>query len=82
MNDNSVIFSNTYLVNELFTILKNRNSDVTGLKLISHQADHKIDKKIFNQKPLNITEWFGINIEHGLPAIFNLIWSIKDIVKI
>ena len=64
MNDDSVIFSNTYLVNELFTILKNRNADVTGLKLISHQADHKIDKKIFNQKPLNITKWFGINIEH------------------
>ena len=64
LNDNSVIFSNTYLVNELFTILKNRNLDVAGLKLISHQADHKIDKKIFNQKPLNITKWFGINIEH------------------
>ncbi len=64
LNDNSVIFSNTYLVTELFTILKNRNSDIAGLKLISHQADHKIDKKIFNQKPINITKWFGINIEH------------------
>jgi len=45
LNDNSVIFSNTYLVTELFTILKNRNLDVARLKLISHQADHKIDKK-------------------------------------
>ena len=64
LNNNSTIFSNTYLVESLFKIINSRDLDFSNLRLISHQADHKIEKKLYNKKPHNFSKWFGINIDH------------------
>ena len=35
-----------------------------NIKLITHQSDIPITKKLFNQKPSCIAEWFAVNVDH------------------
>ena len=59
--ENCVIFANTVNLKNLFYYLKKVNK-FKNLKLITHQTDIEIDKKLFNSKPSCISEWYSPNI--------------------
>jgi len=63
LKENHVIFSTTDLVEELFNILEN-NINFKNLKLITHQSDISIDKKLFTKKPDCISTWYSTNINY------------------
>ena len=63
LKENHVIFSTTDLVEELFNILKNK-INFKNLKLITHQSDISIDKKLFIKKPDCISIWYSTNVNY------------------
>ena len=60
--ENNIIFSNTNYVKYLFNSLK--DCEFKNIKLITHQTDIPINKKLFNQKPNCISEWYSINVDY------------------
>ena len=62
LKENDVIFCNTHFVEYLFKDLKSCN--LKNLKLITHQSDIPINKRLYNKKPDCISEWYGININY------------------
>ena len=62
LSENNIIFSNTNYVKYLFKSLK--RSNLKNIKLITHQTDISINRKLFEQKPDCISEWYSINIDH------------------
>lgn len=61
--EDSIIFCNTALLKDLFIQLK-KSKHLMNIKLITHQSDIPITKKLFNQKPSCIAEWFAVNVDH------------------
>ena len=61
--EDSIIFCNTGLLKDLFIQLK-KSKHLMNIKLITHQSDIPITKKLFNQKPSCIAEWFAVNVDH------------------
>jgi len=66
--NNQIIFTNNYLLDSLFELL-NRNSNLKNLKLITHQTDFSITKKVFNSRPDSISKWYSINVDHHHPDL-------------
>lgn len=64
IKENDIIFCNTYLVLELFSILDNV-TNLSNIKLLTNQTDHEISKKLFNKKSNCISEWYSINVSHN-----------------
>lgn len=60
LKENSIIFTNTYLINDLFRSLK--NSKFRNIKIISTQTDHSIEYRDFNKKPSCVSKWFSTNV--------------------
>ena len=57
--DGDTIYCKTDYIDELFYHIK--SSDFKNLKLITHQADIDIDKKLVYKLTANFTHWFAIN---------------------
>tara|TARA_B100000900_G_scaffold413094_1_gene436275 strand:+ start:941 stop:1978 length:1038 start_codon:yes stop_codon:yes gene_type:complete len=66
--ENCVIFANTVNLKNLFFYLK-RVKEYKNLKLITHQTDIEINKKLFNSKPACISEWYSPNISYEHPNL-------------
>jgi hypothetical protein len=72
IKENDIIFSTTDFVNELFLLLGSVK-ELKNLKLITHQSDIAISKKMFSTKPDCISEWYSTNVNyehknlHSLP---------------
>lgn len=62
IQEGDVIFTNTYLLDDLFEKLY--SSKLKNIKLITSQTDHIIDKKRFVKKPKCISKWYSINVVH------------------
>jgi hypothetical protein len=62
LKENQIIFCKTEYINELFYILK-KQCKFKNIKLITHQSDLKITKKIFSSKPNCISKWYSINVD-------------------
>ena len=60
LNENDVIFTNTYFLDILFEKLKELN--YRNIKIVSSQTDHLIDKKIFIKKPETVSYWYSTNV--------------------
>ena len=69
LNENDIIFCNTYFVKELFKILV-QFRELKNLKLITNQTDHSINEKLFKLKPSNISEWYSINVSINASGLF------------
>ena len=69
LKENYVIFCKTEYVKELFQIL-NKQCQFKNLKLITHQSDLKITRKLYNKKPLCISEWYSINVDTKQEGLF------------
>ena len=68
LNENDIIFCKTEYLKELFFILK-KECNFNNIKLISHQSDLTIDKKLYNFKPKCISKWYSINIDYEKPDL-------------
>lgn len=62
LQENSIIFTNTYLVSVLFDLL--RDSRFRNLKIITSQTDHSINKKLFKLKPISVSRWYSTNVNY------------------
>ena len=60
LHENSIIFTNTYLVSVLFDLI--RDSRYRNIKIITSQTDHSINKKLFMLKPPSVSRWFSTNV--------------------
>lgn len=67
LNEGDVIFCNSDYLEVLFKSLKNKK--IKNLKLISHQSDRTIDKKIFQKMPSSIAKWYSINVNFSDPRL-------------
>jgi len=85
LKENSIIFTNTYLVNDLFSSLK--SSKFKNIKIISTQTDHSIGNRDFDKKPICVSKWFSTNVnfqnEQLVPIPLGLAneYSPKNILK-
>lgn len=64
LRENDVIFCHSMLLIPLFNHLKNITK-FKNIKLISHQSDISIDKKLFNKKPDCISKWYSTNVNYS-----------------
>ena len=62
IKENDIIFCNAHFIKSLFRQLKNIK-ELTNIKLITHQTDIPITKKLYDTKPKCISEWYSINID-------------------
>ena len=62
IKENDIIFCNTHFIKSLFRQLENIK-DLRNIKLITHQTDIRITKKLYDTKPKCISEWYSINID-------------------
>lgn len=67
LNDGDVIFCNSDYLEVLFKSLKNKK--IKNLKLLSHQSDRTINKKIFLKMPACIDKWYSINVNFSNPHL-------------
>ena len=63
LSENDIIFCKTEFVYELFNILKNCK-EFKNLRLITHQSDKSIDKRMYKLKPECISTWYAINVDY------------------
>ena len=63
LHENDIIFCKTEFVYELFNILKNFNK-FKNLRLITHQSDKSVTKRMYDLKPECISTWYAINVDH------------------
>ena len=68
LKENDIIFSNLFTLNELFYEL-NKFQNFKNIKLITHQSDISVDKKIFAKKPNCISEWYSINVKDKIDGL-------------
>ena len=62
IKENDIVFCNTHFIESLFHLLKDIK-ELKNIKLITHQTDIPITKKLYNTKPRCISEWYSINID-------------------
>ena len=68
LKENDIIFSNLFTVNELFYEL-NKYNNYKNIKLITHQSDISVNKKMFIKKPSCISEWYSINVKDKIEGL-------------
>jgi len=68
LKENDIIFSNLFTVNELFYEL-NKYDCYKNIKLITHQSDIAVNKKMFVKKPKCISEWYSINVKDKVEGL-------------
>ena len=62
LKENDIIFTKTDFIYELFSILK-KQSNFKNIKLITHQSDLRVSKKMYEKKPQCISEWYSCNVD-------------------
>ena len=71
LKENDIVFCNLSLINELFKHLNKINS-FKNIKIITNQTDSSITKKIFDKKPICVSKWYSINIDHKDPNLISI----------
>ena len=86
LRENYVIFCNTEYLETLFTKL-NEVDNLNNLKLITQWSDRPITKKLFNQKPKCISNWYASHVDyahdnlHPIPLGLSGDYSPKNLLK-
>ncbi len=84
--ENQVIFCNTYMVKNLFNILR-KEKNLKNIKLVTSQTDISISESLFKMKPQCISKWYSINIDYedrsliSIPLGLSNEYSPKNIFK-
>ena len=61
--ENCVVFCHLDLIHGLFEHLQDIN-EFNNITLITSQSDNSVTKKLYNQKPKCISQWFSTNVEY------------------
>ena len=77
LKENDIIFCNTEVVELLFESLKSIKN-LNNLKLITHQSDRTITKKLFNKKPSCISHWYSTNVVYQNPQLTPIPLGVND----
>lgn len=86
LKENYVIFCNAEYLETLFIKL-NEVDNLNNLKLITHWSDRPITKKLFNQKPKCISNWYASHVDyahvnlHPIPLGLSGDYSSKNLLK-
>ena len=62
LTENTIIFSNSLMIESLFNDLRNIN--FKNLKLITSQTDRMINKQLFEKMPNCISKWYSVNVNY------------------
>lgn len=62
LSENSIIYTNSDLIENLFKHLKNLN--FRNIILITNQSDRPINKSVFLKRPACISKWYAINVDY------------------
>ena len=62
LSENTIIFSNSLMIEPLFNDLRYIN--YTNIKLITTQTDRMINKKLFEKMPNCISKWYSVNVNY------------------
>jgi len=62
ISENTIIFSNSLMIEPLFNDLRYIN--YTNIKLITTQTDRMINKKLFEKMPNCISKWYSVNVNY------------------
>jgi len=71
LKENDIIFCHTDMVLTLFSLLKNVAS-LKNLKLITHQSDTPINRKLWQKKPSCISEWYSTNVNYSSEKLISI----------
>ena len=71
ISENDVIFSHTEVVEYLFRFLDDLPK-IKNLKLITHQSDRPVDKRLWELKPNSISEWYSTNVIYKSQKLFSV----------
>lgn len=63
LSENMIVFTNFFCIDSLFEEL-NKLKNFSNIKLVTHQSDLPVTKKIFSKKPKCVSEWYSINAMH------------------
>jgi len=63
LKNNATIFTNTYFLGELFSLLKKVDSKF-NLTIVTNQTDHLLDYDFYKRKPKCVKYWYSINLQH------------------
>jgi hypothetical protein len=63
LKENDIVFCNSLFIKQLFQHL-NTVTKFKNITLITHQADLKINKRLFKKKPACISDWYAVNVTH------------------
>lgn len=68
LKENDIIFCKTEFIKELFSILR-KVDNFKNIKLITHQSDIAINKRLYSMKPDCISTWYSINVKFNAPDL-------------
>ena len=71
LKENDIIFCHTDMVLTLFSLLKDVES-LKNLKLITHQSDTSINRKLWRKKPSCISEWYSTNVNYSSDKLISI----------
>ena len=77
VQDNSVIYCHSDLIEDLFSILKT-TSNLKCLSIITGQSDRKINKSLFKKKPPAVTYWYSPNITYKNSHLISIPLGVAD----
>ena len=63
LKENDLVFTSLEFIEELFHLLS-PIKNLKNIKILTHQSDKSITKKLFDKKPKCISTWFGINVDY------------------
>jgi hypothetical protein len=70
LKENSIIFTNTYLVESLFNKLY--SSNFKNITIITSQTDHAINDGLYNLKPSCVSNWYSTNVSCNKKDLFSI----------
>jgi len=71
IKENDIIFCNTLFLKQLFNHL-NKINNFKNITLITHQADLKINRKLFQLKPECISKWYSVNVDYRHDSLISI----------
>lgn len=70
IEENDIVYCQLDYLEVLFRLIKKLN--FSNIKIISTQADRKINKRLFDKKPSCISKWYSINVDYKHPQLISI----------
>lgn len=70
IEENDIVYCQLDYLEVLFRLIKKLN--FSNIKIVSTQADRKINKRLFDKKPSCISKWYSINVDYKHPQLISI----------